>query len=129
MSAFASRVKHSVRVDDLVRQMRAVCERYGVEYVVADSDSIAGVADNVESGVWPLNGLRHGAGSTSGWFLWAGAELSTAPDFFKPVHVAHLVERCPELLPYLGLAPGSRFLIAPGHEDVWTDAQLLEEDV
>ena len=28
-------------------------------------------------------------------------------------------------LPYLGLAPGWRFLIAPGYEDVWYDEKLL----
>jgi hypothetical protein len=26
---------------------------------------------------------------------------------------------------YLGLAPGWRFLVAPGYKDVWFDAKLL----
>lgn len=29
----------------------------------------------------------------------------------------------------LGLAEGWRFLIAPGHEDVWYDASLLDDKV
>ena len=32
-----------------------------------------------------------------------------------------------EVLPYLGLAPGWRFLLAPGHVDVWFDPATLEE--
>jgi hypothetical protein len=62
---------------------------------------------------------------TTGWYIWAGEELGQADDFFEPVHVAHLVELCPAVLPYLGLSPGWRFLIASGHEDVWKDPSLL----
>ena len=108
--------------------MKEVCKRHGSEFVDTPPDAIAGVADSVRSGRWPLNGLRHRLGSTSGWFLWAG-ELSDDPSFFKPLHVSHLVDRCPELMPYLGLAPGFRFLLAPDHEDVWADASLLDHEV
>ena len=73
------------------------------------------------------NGLRHPVeGTTCGWYLWAGeGELDQSPDYFQPVHVEHLRERCPEILPYLGLPPGWRFLIAPGYSDVWDDPGLL----
>jgi hypothetical protein len=42
------------------------------------------------------------------------------------MHVAHLADYCPELLPYIGLAPGWRVLLAPGYEDVWYDESLLK---
>ena len=85
-----------------------------------------GAALNVRQGLWPLNGLRHSpAADTCGGYIWAGEEFSTDDDFFKPVHLEHLREWCPSAVPYLGLAPGWRFLIAPGHEDVWFDASLL----
>jgi hypothetical protein len=29
-------------------------------------------------------------------------------------------------MPYLSLPPGWRFLIAPGHEDVWEDQSLFD---
>ena len=75
----------------------------------------------------PINGLRHPIqGDTTGWYIWAGGEPSTAPDFFQPVHVAHLVEWCPLALKFLGLPPGWRFQVADGHEDVWEDPTLLE---
>jgi hypothetical protein len=75
---------------------------------------------------WPVHGLRHPPeASTSGWYIWTG-DLSSAPDFFVPLHARHLVERLPEVAAYLSLPPGSRFLIAPGHEDVWIDESLLD---
>lgn len=56
----------------------------------------------------------------------AGEILSKAPDFFVPLHIGHLKDWYPSVLKYLGLPPGWRFLIAPGYEDVWFDAGLLE---
>jgi hypothetical protein len=86
-----------------------------------------GIAGNVRDGLLPINGLRHEpAGDTTGWYIWAGDRLSEDPDFFEPLHVEHLDTWCPEVLPYLALPPGWRFLIAPGHEDVWEDPSLME---
>jgi hypothetical protein len=105
---------------------RVVCVRVGVEPVVAPTDSKIGVARNVQDGAWPLNGLRHPPqGDSTGWYIWAGEELSEAPDFFEPLHVEHLAKWCPILLPYLALPPGWRFLLAPDHEDVWEDPTLV----
>ena len=86
-----------------------------------------GVSNNMSSPhIFPLNGLRHHAETgTSGWFIWRGERLGTAPDFFHPLHIEHLESWCPEVIPYLALPPGWRFLLAPGHEDVWFDASLL----
>lgn len=103
-----------------------MCERFGVEPYDAPADLRVGVARNVKDGVWPLNGLRHPPeGDTTGWYIWAGEELSEAPDFFEPLHVGHLAEWCPVVLPYLALPPGWRFLLAPDFEDVWQDPALL----
>jgi hypothetical protein len=71
-----------------------------------------GIALNVRDGLMPVNGLRHPPqADTVGWYIWAG-ELSSYPDFFKPLHVEHLPDWCPAVLRYLGLPPGWRFLIA-----------------
>lgn len=75
----------------------------------------------------PLNGLRHPEqGELSGWFIWGGDELSQASDFFKPLHVAYVAERCPAAVKYLALPAGWRFLTASGQEDVWLDPALLD---
>ncbi len=105
-------------------EQRVVCDRYGAQPMDAPSDLKVGLA--LASVGEPINGLRHPPeGDTTGWYLWRG-ELSQADDFFSPLHAGHLSTRLPEVLPYLALPPGWRFLIAPGYEDVWYDASLLD---
>lgn len=106
---------------------RSICEKFGAEFCEARVDHKVGVSPNVQSGIMPINGLRHQpVGDTTGWYIWAGEELSGAPDFFQPLHVEHLDEWCPQVKKYLGLPPGWRFLIADGYEDVWFDGNLLK---
>lgn len=76
--------------------------------------------------VYPIYGLRHPATeTTTGWFIRTG-DLSGVDDFFEPVHQDHFATRWPDLAHLLELPPGSRFLAAPGHEDVWNDPSLLD---
>jgi hypothetical protein len=103
-----------------------VCIKFGAEFVASPEWLKLGLSRDFSSTSYPLNGLRHPPeNGTCGWFIWSGALLSQADDFFQPLHVSHIVGRCPILLKYLGLAPGWRFLVAPNHEDVWWDGKLL----
>ena len=103
-----------------------ICHKYEAHYFPSPLYLKVGIARNVQAGAFSINGLRHPPeGDTTGWYFWAEEELSDAPNFFEPLHVEHLFERCPEVLPYLGLPPGWRFLIAPGYEDVWFDESLF----
>ena len=76
----------------------------------------------------PIHGMRiNPTDVTYGWYIWCG-DLSAADDFFAPLHVEHLHEYLPAVLPYLDLPPGYRFLIDDAnYEDVWLDASLLEQ--
>jgi hypothetical protein len=112
--------------DELDAVQRGICKRFGVEPVASPCGLKVGMARNVREGIEPVNGLRHPpVGDTTGWYIWAGGEPSTDPDFFQPLHVEHLEGWCPQVLAYLQLPPGFRFLLAPGHEDVWRDPSLL----
>jgi hypothetical protein len=114
---------------DLSLAQRAICAKYGADFSPIDPTLKVGININLRTGLQPLNGLRHPQeGDTCGWYLWAGEELSEAPDFFVPLHAVHLADWCPLILPYLALPPGWRFLIAEGHEDVWFDPALLSVD-
>ncbi len=114
--------------DFLQAEQRKTCIAHGAQFLEAADHMKLGLARNARSGASPLNGLRHPPSEgTCGWFIWGGTEFSEAPDFFQPHHVIHLAEHLPEILPYLGLAPGWRFLLAPGHVDVWFDPALLVE--
>lgn len=88
-------------------------------------DSKLGFALGTEGQI-PINGMRYlPVGDTNGWYIWCGEHLPQDTDFFSPLHTVHLLDRCPELIPLLGLAPGSRFLIAGDYEDIWFDESLL----
>lgn len=104
-----------------------LCKRFGADFHPSLPHLKLGVAlATLEQE--PINGLRHSPeGETTGWYVWGGEHLSSAADFFQPVHHAHLDEILPAIVPYLGLPAGWRFLIAPDHEDVWFDVGLLNE--
>ncbi|MFP2928330.1 hypothetical protein ACLESO_24675 [Pyxidicoccus sp. 3LG] len=106
---------------------KEVCRRYGAGFVESPPTLKVGIARNVRSGLMPINGLRHPPeGDTTGWYIWAGEELPVDPEFFVPLHVEHLVDWCPQVIPFLGLPPGWRFLSATKYEDVWEDPSLLK---
>lgn len=110
---------------ELNEKRAALAAKYGFERHLAPDEEKVGVARNVKSGQSPINGVRcRPESGTTGWYLWAGEMMSDAPDFFVPLHVSHLEEWCPDVLPYLELPPGWRFLIAPDHEDVWFDPDV-----
>lgn len=111
---------------EIIRQQQELCKQFGVEFIPTLPHLKVGVARNVREGILPINGLRHSpTGDTTGWYVWAGEELNTDPDFFVPVHAEHLKDWCPVILRFLGLPPGWRFLIAGEYEDIWEDPSLL----
>lgn len=106
-----------------------ICKKYEVSFFKAPIYLKVGIANNVkEKHLFPINGLRHKPeGDTTGWYIWAGEEFSEDPDFFVPLHVEHLKEWRPEVLKFLALPPGYRFLIGENeYEDVWFDENLLD---
>jgi hypothetical protein len=108
------------------RLARAICSKHDVIPEPPELGARLGIALDT-LGRDPLNGLRSNpVGETCGWYVWGGDVLSDDPDFFQPLHVSHLSEQCPSVLPYLALPPGWRFLVGSNdHVDVWYDEQLL----
>jgi hypothetical protein len=106
---------------------RKFCEQHGTAWYPAPANLKVGVSRNLKSTIVPVNGLRHPpAGDTTGWYLWAGeGGPPSDPEFFVPLHVAHLSTWRPEVLKFLGLPPGWRFLTDGTYEDVWHDSALV----
>lgn len=106
---------------------KEICKKYAAQFTPLNLNLKLGISDDFLSGKLPLNGLRHPPeNGTCGWFLWAGEDLSTDKNYFKPLHTVHLIEKCPSILKFLGLPPGWRFLVAGDYEDVWFDEKLFE---
>ncbi len=111
--------------DQIAEMRKRLATKYGFAPCPAPDRLKVGIAENVRSGQLPIHGLRClPEKGTTGWYIWAGESISEDIDFFVPLHVSHLDERCPDVLPYLELPPGWPFLIAPGHEDVWFDPEI-----
>jgi hypothetical protein len=103
-----------------------ICQKYGSPWVDAPNETKVGIALGTLA-LQPINALRHTPESgTSGWFIWGGTELANDPEFFQPLHVSHLPQYVPQMIPFLGLAPGWRVLLAPDREDVWYDNVLID---
>ncbi len=101
-----------------------VCEKHDSKLSSFDQTVIIGVSANLTGD--PIHGLRHlPVKGTSGWYIWTG-EYSEDEDFFQPLCAEHLLNSRPEIIKYLALEPGFRFLSASnGYEDVWFEERLL----
>jgi hypothetical protein len=111
-----------------IQKQKIMCAKLDVDFYPSPLNFKVGISLNMkEKGLFPLNGLRHPPiGDTTGWYFWAGEEMSDNPDFFSPLHVEHLKEWCPSVIKFLGLPPGFRFLIGKDkYEDIWKDESLL----
>lgn len=108
---------------NFVDEQLKICQRFSSNFVPLEEMQKVGIA--LESlQILPLNALRLAPkGGACGWYIWGG-EMSTSSDFFAPLHVAHLSEKCPAIVPYLALSPGWRVQLEPGHEDLWFDNEL-----
>ncbi|PPJ22352.1 hypothetical protein C5E45_23535 [Nocardia nova] len=103
-----------------LEMQQSVCARYGLTGVPPEP-MVALAVETV--GAMPIYGTRLelGDGDNVGWFLHCG-EFSDATDFYGPVHTDHLKQLLPQVISYLRLPPGSRFIIDDrGYEDVWTE--------
>jgi hypothetical protein len=118
------------KMPSLSNGQRDVCLKFCASYLPCDDRLRIGIDRTFNFARFPINGLRYPPqGDTTEWYIWSGEELSTDADFFVPLHAFHLNDRCPEIMNYFGLGLGWRFLVAPGHEDVWFDPGLLKVSV
>lgn len=114
---------------DIEKEQKDVCRRLNLSWNPVDLKLMIAFNDSLFSIVQPINGLRHPKeNKIDGWYLWSGDEIvQNNNDFFKPIHVEHLIEKQPLVLKYLGLPYGYRFQIDHnGYEDVWFDNSILE---
>lgn len=112
-----------------IDDQKAICQRFGAKWLACNSTEKLGISLNIKDKVYPFNGLRHKPeNGTNGWYIWGGEEFRDDEQFIVPLHAHHLNEWAPEIIQYLGLAPGWRFLIAPGYVDVWFDESLLHTE-
>jgi hypothetical protein len=113
-------------MDDVTSSQIGICRKFGADYLACHLNIKIGISKDFDPTKYPLNGIRHPPeGDTTWWYIWSGKGFSDKSDFFVPLHAAHLPNKADVIVKYLGLAPGWRFLVAPGHEDIWEHQSLL----
>ena len=121
-------MRGGINESDIIVKQQAICTKYGSAFLPSPFNSIIGVAvETFDDSSKIIHGLRHPVEDENfpSWYIWAG-EYSSSPDFFKPMHVEHVLELNPKITLYLGLQPGWRFLFDNSYEDVWFDENLLQ---
>ena len=100
-------------MDKIARLQRATCAAWGAEFVPMDPSLMVGFAQDFDPSRQPINGLRISPeGTLCGWFIWSGKDWSEADDWFEARCIDCLNDVCPEVLKFLAMPPGWRFLKA-----------------
>ncbi len=95
------------------RSAQEICAECGSAFIPPDPlDKISVALETLDQ--LPLNALRLSPErGLCGWYVWGGKQASHAPGAFKAIPVANLLRQCPQLMPFLALAPGWKVLLAP----------------
>ena len=106
-----------------IENQKEICAAHSSPWRPINKKLRVGVSANLDKD--PINGLRHPSEKgTTGWFIWTG-DYSENEDFFQPMCAEHLLQLRPDIIKYLGLDIGYRFLADKnGYEDIWYDEKL-----
>ena len=117
----AKNVQNSSPLAELIAEQKLLCEEVGSAYVEVKGDDVIAVAVHTLNKD-PIVGIRKPAEGEEqvSWYIYGG-ELEGA-DSFETMTVRQFQELAPEVLPYLALDVGYRFMIdADDYEDVWKE--------
>ena len=120
--------------DDLIRynswnshinRQKEICATHNSQWKPINKKLRVGASANLDKD--PINGLRHPhEKGTTGWFIWTG-DYSESDDFFRPMCAERLLQIRPDIIKYLGLEVGYRFIADKnGYEDIWYDEKLKD---
>ena len=102
------------------RSPQEICAAHGSPFVPPSPlDKVAVSLGTLN--LQPLNARRVSPErGICGWYIWGGGSgrNSRAAGFFETMPVAHLLERCPQIMPFLALAPGWWVSIAPDGPEI-----------
>jgi hypothetical protein len=104
----------------LAAAQRAICERYAARYTPVRDDQLCAVSDGVDEGD-AAQGVRYSAPEhMTGWYI-TTARYNGDHRSLRVEHVAHLLERRPDIAPLLALPPGYRFDVNGTAVQAWRD--------
>ena len=107
---------------ELISEQKLLCEEFGSAYIEVSGDDVIAVAVQTLNKD-PLVGIRKKSETDENvsWYI-QGGELEEGTDNFETMTVRELQELAPDVLPYLALDVGFRFMIdGDDYEDVWKE--------
>ena len=111
-------------LQELIAEQKLLCEEFGSTYIEVNGDDVVAVAVHTLNQD-PIVGIRRIAETAENvsWYIYGG-ELPEGDDFFETMSIKKLQDIIPEVLPYLALDVGYRFMIdGDDYEDVWKEGE------
>ncbi len=112
---------------ELIEEQKLLCEEFGSAYIAVSGDDVIAVAVQTLNKD-PIVGLRKAPEGEEkvAWYIYGG-ELGEDEVSFETMPVRELQDILPNVLPYLALEQGYRFMIdADDYEDVWKEGDALK---
>lgn len=106
--------------DSINAKQRHICDKYHLPAQPPEAMVALAIGSLAQS---PIYGTRIDLpeNGTISWFIHCG-EHSDAADFYQALHATHLQEMLPQVLDYLALPSGAKFILdREGYEDVWRE--------
>lgn len=110
-------------LQELIAEQKLLCEEVGSAYIEVSGDDVVAVAVQTLNQD-PIVGIRKAPETEEkiGWYIYGG-EVANDADF-ETMTVRELQDIAPDVLPYLALEQGFRFMIdGDDYEDVWKEGQ------
>ncbi|OTG87122.1 hypothetical protein B9T31_05815 [Acinetobacter sp. ANC 4558] len=112
-------------LQELIAEQKLLCEEFESAYIELNGHDVVAVAVQTLNQE-PIVGIRKPPSTEEGvsWYIYGG-ELQEGEDFFETMTIKKLQDIIPEVLPYLALDIGYRFMIdGDDYEDVWKEGDL-----
>ena len=112
---------------ELIEEQKLLCEEFGSAYIAVSGDDVIAVAVQTLNKD-PIVGLRKAPEGEEkvAWYIYGG-ELGEDEVSFETMPVRELQDILPDVLPYLALEQGYRFMIdADDYEDVWKEGDASQ---
>ena len=101
-------------------KQQRICDKYGLPAQAPEAMVALAIGSLAQS---PIYGTRIALpeNGTVSWFFHCG-EHDDADGFYQPVHASHLPDMLPQVVDYLALPSGAKFILdRDGYEDVWLE--------
>lgn len=111
-------------LQELIAEQKLLCEEVESAYIEVKGDDVVAIAVQTLDQE-PIVGIRKPAETPENisWYIYGG-ELPEGDAVFETISIKKLQDILPEVLPYLALDVGYRFMIdGDDYEDVWKEGQ------